>query len=146
MTENVKGTLARATAVVPATPEQVWRALTDPVLVKEYFHGTTVTTDWQQGSAITYSGEWEGKPHQDKGIVLEVDEPRLLVTSFYSPMSGLPDAPKNYQTVSYAIDPVEGGCRVTVTQDNNASDEAAAHSSGNWQLILDGLAGVAPRA
>ncbi len=146
MTENVKGTLAQATAVVPATPEQVWRALTDPVLVKEYFHGTTVTTDWQQGSAITYSGEWEGKPYEDKGIVLEVDEPRLLVTSFYSPMSGLPDVPENYQTVSYAIEPVEGGCRVTVTQDNNASDEAAAHSSSNWQLILDGLAGVAPRA
>ncbi len=146
MTENMKGTLAQATAVVPAAPEQVWLALTDRALVKEYFFGTTVTTDWQQGSAITYSGEWEGKPYQDKGIVLEVDEPRLLVTSFYSPMSGLPDVPENYQTVSYAIEPVEGGCRVTVTQDNNASDEAAAHSSSNWQLILDGLAGVAPRA
>jgi len=112
MTENVKGKLAQATAVVPATPEQVWRALIDPALVKEYFFGTTVTTDWQQGSTITYSGEWEGKPYQDKGIVLEVDEPRLLVTSFYSPMSGLPDVTENYQTVSYAIEPVEGGSRV----------------------------------
>ena len=142
MTENHDDLVARASVLVDATPEQVWRALTDPALVKQYFFGTTVTTDWQQGSPITYAGEWDGKPYEDKGVVLDVDEPRLLVTSFFSPMSGKEDVPENYQRVIYRVEPETGGTRVSVEQDNNADADAAAHSSANWQTILDGLAGV----
>ena len=145
MTENTGDTIARASTVVGATPEQVWRALTDPAIVKEYFFGTTVTSDWRVGSPITYAGEWEGKAYEDKGEVLEVDEPRRLVTSFFSPSSGKADVPENYQTVTYLIEETDGGTRVSVEQDNNADAEAAAHSSGNWQMILDGLAGVVGR-
>ncbi len=140
--QNPDDTIARASVVVEATPAEVWRALTDPAIVKEYFFGTTVSTDWQVGSPITYAGEWEGKAYEDKGKVLEVDEPRRLVTSFFSPMSGKADAPENYQTVTYLIEQVESGTRVSVEQDNNADATAAEHSSGNWQMILDGLAGV----
>ncbi|SDZ50564.1 SRPBCC domain-containing protein [Herbiconiux ginsengi] len=146
MTENANDSIARAGVVVDATPEQVWRALTDPAIVKEYFFGTTVTSDWQVGSPITYSGEWEGTAYEDKGEVLEVDEPRRLVTSFFSPSSGKADVPENYQKVTYLVEAVEGGTRVSVEQDNNADADAAAHSSANWQMILDGLAGVVGRA
>ncbi|MCS5734381.1 SRPBCC family protein [Herbiconiux daphne] len=142
MTENHDDPVARASVLVDATPEQVWKALTDPALVKQYFFGTTVTTDWQQGSPITYAGEWDGKPYEDKGVVLDVDEPRLLVTSFFSPMSGKEDVPENYQRVIYRVEPETGGTRVSVEQDNNADADAAAHSSANWQTILDGLAVV----
>jgi len=62
------------------------------------------------------------------------------------PMSGKADVPENYQKVSYFVEETDGGTRVSVEQDNNADEEAAAHSSGNWQMILDGLAGVAGRA
>lgn len=138
--------VAKAMKVVDADPEQCWRALTDPALVKEYFFGTTVESDWQIGSPVTYSGEWEGKPYQDHGTVLDRAEPLRLVTSFFSPMSGKEDVPENYQRVSYRIQPVDGGCRVTVEQTGNDSEEAAEHSSSNWQMILDGLAQVAPKA
>lgn len=138
--------LARASARVDASPEQVWRALTDPALVKEYFFGTTVSSEWQVGSAITYSGEWEGAAYEDKGTVLEIDEPRLLVTSFFSPMSGKEDVPENYQRVSYRLEPSGEGTLVSVEQDNNQDAAAAEHSSSNWQMILDGLAKVAPGA
>lgn len=135
---------AQASVRIDATPEQVWAALTDPELVKQYFFGTTVQTDWRVGSRIRYSGEFEGKAYEDTGEVLEYNEPRRLVTSFFSPSSGKPDVPENYQRVTYAIDPDGGGCTVTITQDGNATDEAAEHSSANWRMVLDGLAGVAP--
>lgn len=135
---------AQASVHVDATPEQVWAALTDPELVKQYFFGTTVETDWAVGSRIRYSGEFDGKAYEDTGQVLEYDAPRRLVTSFFSPSSGKPDVPENYQTVTYEVVPDGEGSTVTITQDNNASDEAAEHSSGNWRMILDGLAKVAP--
>jgi Uncharacterized conserved protein len=136
------GTIATASREMAATPAQVWKALTDPELVRQYFFGTTVSTDWQEGSGITYSGEWEGTPYEDRGVVLQVDEPHTLVTSFFSPMSGKPDIPENYQKVSYEIEPTATGSRVTITQDNNADEEAAEHSASNWRQILDGMAKV----
>ena len=138
--------VARAMRVIDADPEQCWRALTDPELVREYFFGTTVSSDWRVGSPITYSGVWEGMPYEDHGTIVESTEPLRLVTTFFSPMSGKEDVPENYQRVAYTVQPIDGGCRVSIEQTNNESEEAAARSSSNWQMVLDGLAKVAPRA
>lgn len=137
--------LAQASVRVDTAPEAVWRALTEPELVKEYFFGTTLETDWVVGSPIVYRGEWQGKAYEDKGVVLEADRPRRLVSTYFSAMSGLPDVPENYQTVTYELAPEGSGTRLTVTQDNNRDDEAAEHSSANWTAVLDGLAAVAAR-
>jgi uncharacterized protein YndB with AHSA1/START domain len=138
---------AHATVHVAATPEAVWRALTEPALVARYFFGTTLRTDWRVGSPIVYAGEWQGNAYEDRGTVLEVNAPRRLVTDYFSPSSGLPDEPANHQTVVYAIAPDSaedgGGCTVTIDQDNNRDVEGAAHASANWQAVLDGLADVA---
>jgi len=32
-------------------------------------------TDWTPGSPIPWSGEWDGKPYEDKRMVVAVDEP-----------------------------------------------------------------------
>lgn len=135
---------ARADTHINATPEAVWRALTDPELVRQYFFGTELTTDWQIGSPIRYRGEWQGRQYEDWGAVLEVDRPRLLVTDFFSPSSGLPDVPANHQTVTYEIVPEDRGSRVTVIQDGNRDEAGAQHAAANWRMMLDGLASLAP--
>ena len=98
-----------------------------------------MTTDWQVGSPITYRGTWEGKPYEDKGVVLENEPGKLLVSTFWSALSGVPDLPENYQTVRYELSSEAGGTRLSLTQDNNATQEAAKHSEQNWNMVLDGL-------
>ena len=44
---------------------KVWKGLTDPALVKQYFFGTNLKSDWKVGSRITFSGEWDGKTYVD---------------------------------------------------------------------------------
>jgi uncharacterized protein YndB with AHSA1/START domain len=131
--------VATATITIAAPPDAVWRALTDPDVVKQYYFGTTVKTDWEVGSPITWHGEWQGKPYEDKGVVLEVEPGRLLKNTHFSPMSGQPDAPENYHTLTYTLEPDGGGTTLTLEQDNAASADEAKHDSENWTMMLEGL-------
>jgi uncharacterized protein YndB with AHSA1/START domain len=131
--------VAKASTRINASPSRVWEALTRPDLIKQYLFGTDVTTDWKVGSPITYKGVWQGKAYEDKGKILEVEPERLLVSTFWSALSGLPDVPENYNTVRYELSPEAGGTRLSIIQDNNTTQEAAEHSEQNWNIVLDGL-------
>ncbi|MGO4599195.1 SRPBCC domain-containing protein [Terrabacter sp. 2RAF25] len=133
------GHVARAKVTVDATPQQAWQSLTDPAEIRRWMVGTEVSTDWQVGSPITWRGEMDGKPYEDKGEVLDVDEPRRLSTTHYSPLMGQEDSPENYHTVTYSLEGSGDGGPTTVTleQDGNESQEQADQFSQNWQSMLD---------
>lgn len=57
--------------LIKAPIEKVWEALINPKLVKQYFFGSNQETDWNVGSKILWTGEYEGTTYVDKGIVLE---------------------------------------------------------------------------
>ncbi|MEW1954742.1 SRPBCC domain-containing protein [Terrabacter sp. NPDC080008] len=135
------GHVAHASVKVDATPQEAWRALTDPELVSTWMVGTEVSTDWRVGSPITWQGEIDGRPYQDKGEVLEADPPRRLSVTHYSPLMGQEDRPENYHTVTYTItgDGMSGGTTVTLEQDGNTSQEQAEQFSRNWQSMLEAL-------
>ncbi|HTB22153.1 MAG TPA: SRPBCC domain-containing protein [bacterium] len=69
-----------------ATPNQVFKALTDPQYTKQYFFGVSFDTDWKPGSKIHVPGP-DGK-HVLWGRVLKVEEPRLLSYTFDGPAHG----------------------------------------------------------
>ena len=131
--------VAKASTTINAPTSRVWEALTQPDLIKQYLFGTQVTTDWKVGSPITYEGIWEGKAYKDKGVILQVEPRKLLVSTFWSALSGLPDIPENYQTVRYELAAEDGGTRLTILQDNNATQEDANHSAQNWNMVLGGM-------
>jgi uncharacterized protein YndB with AHSA1/START domain len=131
--------IAKASIDVQAPASKVWEALTRPELIKQYLFGTQVVTDWQVGSPITYKGVWQGKPYEDKGRVLQVEPGKLLVSTFWSSLSGDADIPENYKTVRYELSPSGGGTTLTILQDNNASQEEAEHSEQNWKMVLEGI-------
>lgn len=131
--------IARASLVIAAPAERIWKALVTPAIIKQYMFGSTVTSDWKEGSPITWKGEWQGRPYEDKGVILQCQPPRALQYTHFSPMAGLPDRPENYHTVSIQLSPEGQGTRVSLTQDNNPTEEARAHSEKNWGLMLEGL-------
>ncbi|MDD1665986.1 MAG: SRPBCC domain-containing protein [Methanomicrobiales archaeon] len=135
----MKGLVARHSVLIRAAPDRVWKALTDPDLIRQYLFGTEAISDWKAGSPLRYRGVWEGKSYEDKGEVLRAEPGRLLVTTYWSSMSGLPDAPENYKTVTYELAPERGGTRLTLTQDNNATEEEKNHAEQNWSQVLGGL-------
>lgn len=137
------GHVAKATVQIDATAEQVWAALTEPDQIATYMMGSRVETDWSVGSPITWNGEWEGQPYQDKGEVLVFDPPRRLSVTHFSPLGGQDDVPASYHTLVYEVSgdgPAPGGTTtVTLTQDGNESEEQAEQFSGSWSAVLGGL-------
>ena len=124
---------------IAATPVKVWEALTDPAKVKQYLFGTNMSADWRVGGRITYSGEWEGKQYVDGGEILELVPEKILKSTYWSSMSGTEDKPENYVNVTYALEPMNGGTKLTVIQDNNKTADSAEHSGNNWQMVLGAL-------
>lgn len=133
------GKVATAAVDIAATPQRVWTALTDPDEIEKYMFGSRVKTDWKPGSPIVWKGEYEGRKYEDKGEVIEVQPRRRLVVTHFSPLSGQPDEPDNYHTVTYELRGSGDSTHVELSQDNNGSAEEAEHSAANWQLMLDGL-------
>lgn len=133
------GHVATAEADIRAPRSAVWRALTDPDQIQKYMFGSRVETDWKPGSRITWKGEYEGERYEDKGQVLEVEHERRLTLTHFSPLSGDEDVPENYHTLVYELDESDGTTHVSLSQDNNKSEEAAEHSRANWGNMLSGL-------
>ena len=122
--------------IIKAPAEEVWRALTTPELRKQWFFGVDTTTDWKAGSPIVHKGELNGKPYEDKGMIVKIRPPVLLVHTHWSKVSGLPDSPENYQEVTYALAEQDGVTELTVSETNLPSEEAKAVSDKAWQMAL----------
>ena len=118
---------------------RAWQALTDPDLIKQYMFGTTVKSDWKLGSAITYTGEWEGKSYEDKGQIMDVIPFKLLHTTYWSSMSGKLDKPENYVNVIYEVAPDGDNSIVTITQDGIEDEAGVEHMKKNWSMVLEGM-------
>lgn len=87
----------------------VWDPLTDPETIKQWFFGSEVETDWEVGSPIYFRSEWEDGSYENKGEIQRFDPERVLEYSHWSPLSGKPDVPENYHTVTWGLSRVSGG-------------------------------------
>jgi uncharacterized protein YndB with AHSA1/START domain len=139
------GFTATSTILIDAPRQRVCDVITDPAAAKEFMFGTDLETDWAVGSPITWSGEWDGKPYQDKGKVLAVDPGHRLVHTHFSALSGDADVPENHHTLTWTLQDRDGGTHLTLEQDNNADAAAAGHAKGMWDKLLADVKGIAER-
>ena len=131
--------IAKAQTTINTTSDKVWDALTNPDIIRKYMFGTTVISDWKEGSKIVWKGEWEGKSYEDKGKILRLEPRRSLQYSHFSPTPGLDDRPENYHIVTIDLTERDNQTAVTLTQDNNADEKAKDHSEKNWKMMLGSL-------
>lgn len=132
--------IATKSVTINATPTRIWEAMTQPELVKQWMFGAEVVSDWQKGGSLVYKGIWDGKPFEDKGTILDIEPEKILKTTYYSPLSGLEDRPENYNTVTYELSAeADDHTTLTITQDNNSTQEAADKAEANWGMTLDAI-------
>jgi len=131
--------IARTSISINASKTNVWNALVNPEAIKKYMFGTNVVSDWKEGGAIIWKGEWQGKSYEDKGIILQLLQERTIQYSHFSPLSGLPDMPESYHIVTIELSNDGAQTLVSLSQDNNATEQEREHSESNWGMMLTSL-------
>ena len=58
-------------------------------------HGANVKTDWKVGSRLIYSGEYQGKPYEEKGVIKQIEPEKILQATHSSKSSGKQDKPSS---------------------------------------------------
>lgn len=122
---------------IRATPEAIWRALTESDFTTRYYYGSTVHSDWQPGSRIEYR---TGADLAIEGEILVADRPRRLAMTFRD-MWNNRGAETPPARVTFEIDDAGPGVsRLTVIHEDVAgADSRIAEVSGGWPFIIAGL-------
>jgi len=100
----------------PAT--RVWDVLVNSELTKKYMFGCSADSDWQVGSPLLWRMTHEGQEIIPvKGTILEILPNQLLKYTVIDPSAFYSDIPENYLNVTYTLDAVSEGTKLTVLQD-----------------------------
>lgn len=129
----------KVSTVINRPISNVWEALTNPEIIKQYFFGTNTITDWKVGSPIIFRGEWQGKSYEDKGTILRFEQNKILQYKYWSSMSGIDDKPENYVTITYFLSSENGKTTFTISQENIPDEKMKEHSEQNWKKVLNSL-------
>ncbi len=136
-----------ASVEVAASPERVFQALASNEVLDWWVRpGVFDTREWagdvRAGGRWQASGVGGGKPYTLEGEFLEVDPARKLVHTWHS--VGAPGAPT---TVTYLLEPLDTGTRVTLRHSGFTSREVCANTGIGWETSFERLAqSLAPQA
>jgi len=133
----------RSAVSITATPNCVWRAITDPARVAEYHLAPLKLIELTEGGRIAYGTE---SVDMIVGKILEVIPEELLIHTFRfgDSLEGTKSDPET--TVSYRITKSDEGTLLTVTHTGfPAENQTYANVSGGWPFILDGLKAAAEK-
>ncbi len=131
-----------AVVEIDVPPERVFRALTDPDELIQWWGSpdtyqlTEATSDLRVGGKWRTDGRGATGPFSVTGEYLEIDPPRKLVQTWRPSWDG-----DNPTTIHYLLDAIESGTRVTVRHEGFGDRTAScdSHSRG-WERVLDWLA------
>ena len=138
------------TTYIRTTPEQLWRALTDPSFTRRWWQ-TTFDTDWEVGSTMTWDnhGIVIADPEQ---VVLESDPCRRLAYSWHTFTPELNErlqlgdelfaklSSERRSRVTFDIEPAGESVKLTVVHDEfEAGSTAATMVRNGWPMLLSSL-------
>ncbi|OKJ64707.1 ArsR family transcriptional regulator [Streptomyces sp. CB02009] len=137
------------TTYIRTTPEQLWRALTDPVFTERYW-GVAFESDWTKGSSLVWKqgGATITDPEQ---VVLVSDPYRRLsytwhtFTEEWAEAVGIGEdvraeiAAERRSTVTFDIEPQGDLVKLTVTHDFDAAGTVHGMCSEGWPAVVASL-------
>ena len=141
VSDLVDGSIVASVEIARA-PERVFQALASREIIEWWVNpGVFNTREWsgdvRVGGQWSASGVARGAPYTLVGEFLEVDPPRKLVQTWQ--MKGMPGTPS---TVTYMLEKIPGGTRLTVRHAGIAAPEQRTNIGAGWRSSFDQLAEI----
>jgi uncharacterized protein YndB with AHSA1/START domain len=127
------------TIIINAPVKRVWEALTDPLIITQWWSDTAikVSTTWEVGSPISFAGMWNAVQYEDKGVILKFKKEKWLSYTYLSHISQLPDIAGNYSLIEFKLTPSKNQTILELIQRNFATEVIYKHWSFYWPATLD---------
>ncbi len=123
--------------VIAASAEKVWQGLTTAEFTRQYWHSTSIQSDFKVGSRVEFLVENDEVGCE--GEVLVCDYPKELSYTWAFPRN--PDTrAESPSRVTFKLETVAGGTKLTVVHDQFPSGSKMYELvSGGWPLVISGL-------
>jgi len=140
--------VSKTTTTIKAPREIVWAAVTLPEHVRHWQYGSELTTDWIVGHPIRLARSGRVRL-SSSGESPGFRAPFELRYTLFAPRPGLDDLPENYFTMTYVLDDVADGTRVTfIHEDPRELDTVAIDTDAEnpvlamLRVVAESLANV----
>ncbi len=121
---------------INADTKTTWTVLTNPNEIKKWL-GVEAKSDWAPQSDITFTFTWDGKEYTDKGKIIQFENEKSFVYSYWSGLSGLPDDLENYSKIEFQLEPTDKGTSLKLTHSEFVTETMYENSDKNWEETLD---------
>jgi uncharacterized protein YndB with AHSA1/START domain len=132
-------TVQRIQLAIRATPEEIWRALTDGSVTPDYYVGFKAEFDLTPGATYRYTA---GGGDVITGRVLDVEPARRLTTTFNghwdTEVAKLPESTVTFSLTDPAM-PMPGVTVLTCAHTGLPDTPVATGLESGWVAILSGL-------
>lgn len=116
--------------VIHVPVEKVWDEITKTGAIQRPLYNTRMEVELEEGGSLRYYSP-DGKRVFVAGKVLEVDPPHRLRHTYIFAM-----APGPVTEVTWQLEEVPEGCRVTITHAGWPTEKDAAKHAAGWTEIL----------
>lgn len=138
MTDHPSRSVYVYVSYIRTTPEDLWRALTDPAFTQQYWFGMRAESAFQTGSSWKLVASSDGAVW-DSGEIIEAKPPRRLVIRWAHQMK--PELKAEGDSIcTMEIEPGQGQCKLTVTHTvDRAGSKLVEAVSGGWPQVISNL-------
>ena len=125
---------------IATQPEELFRALTDPNRIPDYFPVDSVELEPAAGGLIEVRGSVGDQPFTDHGTVTCFEFPSRFAYRYWSTNHGADRTDENHMTIEYCIEPDgEAGSRLRLEHTNLLTDERFEQMDSAWDMLLQSL-------
>jgi len=118
--------------------KSLWSVLTESKYTKTYMYNCSVDTDWIEGSAITWQGNYQGYQAFQKGKIITIKPHELIKYSTFDPNIGVSDVAENYINVTYIINENNGKTKLTIINDTfDGNEDRMKHIIQGWEMVRE---------